>query len=94
MNYLHKELEVGPQEVVEVALDGQANVMLMDSPNFDRYRKGEPYRYYGGLAKHSPARLLAPHRGRWNVVVDLGGYAGHVRAGIRVLEGATTAERA
>ncbi len=30
MNYLHKELEVGPQEVVEVSLDGHANVMLME----------------------------------------------------------------
>lgn len=93
MKYLHKELEVGPQEVVEVSLDGHANVMLMDAPNFDRYRKGETYRYYGGLAKRSPAQLHAPHLGRWNVVVDLGGFAGHVRAGIRVLESVGAAGR-
>ncbi len=87
MNYLHHEFEVGPDDVVEVTLDGQANVLLMDSANFDRYRRGEPYRYHGGLAEQSPARLVPPHRGRWHVVVDLGGFAGHVRAGVRMLQG-------
>lgn len=91
MNYLHQELELGPDDVVEVTLDGQANVMLLDSTNFDRYSRGESFRYSGGLAKHSPVRLAPSHRGRWHVVVDLGGYAGRVRAGVRVLEGTNAA---
>jgi hypothetical protein len=44
MNYLHQEFEAGPEDLIEVALDGQANVMLLDAPNFERYRKGEPFR--------------------------------------------------
>jgi hypothetical protein len=87
MNYLHQEFEAGPDDVIEVTLDGQANVMLLDGVNFDHYRKGESFRYHGGLAKVSPARLVPPSQGRWHVVVDLGGYAGTVRAGIRVLQG-------
>ena len=91
MNFLHQELDVGPEDVVEVTLDGQANVMLLDSANYDRYRRGESFRYHGGLAKVSPARLDPPDRGRWHVVVDLGGFAGKVRAGVRVLQSAGTA---
>ena len=91
MNFLHQEIDVGPDDVVEVTLDGQANVMLLDPENYDRYRKGESFRYHGGLAKTSPVRLVPPHRGRWYVVVDLGGFAGRVRAGVRVLQSADAA---
>ena len=88
-NFLHQELNAGPDDVVEVELDGQANVMLLDPANFERYRKDESFRYHdGGLAKTSPFRLVPPQPGRWYVVVDLGGFAGRVRAGVRVLQGA------
>lgn len=88
MNFLHREIEVGPDDTVEVTLNGQANVMLLDPANFERYRSGESFRYHGGLAQVSPVRLVPPALGRWYVVVDLGGYPGKVRAGIRVLQGA------
>jgi hypothetical protein len=91
MNYLHREFDAGPGDLIEVALDGRANVMLMDGTNFDHYRKGEPFRYYGGLAAESPARLDPPHPGRWHVVVDLGGYPGTLRAGARLLQGLNAA---
>jgi hypothetical protein len=86
MNFLHQEFDVGPDDVVEVTLDGPANVMLLDPVNYDRYRRGESFQYHGGLAKTSPARLIPPRGGRWHVVVDLGGFAGRVRAGVRVLQ--------
>ena len=91
MNYLHHEFDIGPDDVVEITLDGQANVLLLDSANYERYRRGESYRYYGGLARQSPTRLVPPNRGHWHVVVDLGGYAGHVRAGVQVLQGVSSA---
>lgn len=68
-----------------VDLDSQANVILMDDQDFAAYRRGDSFRYYGGLTESSPVRLAAPHSGHWNVVVDLGGYAGRVRAGVRFL---------
>ena len=92
MNYLHHELEAGPEDVVEVTLDGRANVMLLDPTNCDRYRRGESFRNHGGLMETSPARLFPPHHGRWQVVVDLGGFTGRVRAGVRVLAGAGATE--
>lgn len=87
MNYLHQELEAGPEDLIDVELDGQANVMLLDPTNFEHYRKGATFRYQGGLARNSPLRLVPPQNGKWHVVVDLGGYGGRVRAGVRVISG-------
>jgi Domain of unknown function (DUF1883) len=87
MNYLHKDAHLGSDDVVEVTLNGQANVMLLDDINYSAYRSGRSFRYYGGLAKVSPCHLTPPHSGRWHVVIDLGGYAGSVRAGVRIISG-------
>lgn len=88
VKFLQQELELSPTDVVEVSLNGQANVMLLDPPNFERYREGSSFRYHGGLAETSPIRLVPPRGGRWHVVVDLGGFTGKVRAGVRVFEDA------
>ncbi len=88
MNFLHYEVDTDDGDVIEVTLDRQANVRVMDSNNFSSFRSGHGHRGVGGLAKRSPIRLAAPHAGRWHVVVDLGGYAGTVRAGVRVLRAA------
>jgi hypothetical protein len=89
MNFLHHDL--GNQrggEIVEVTLSGRANVRLMDSSNFQSYRRGGSHRAFGGHATRSPTRLQIPHSGHWHVAIDLGGYGGRIRAGVRVLPGA------
>ncbi len=87
MNFLHYEIEVGPDDRVEVTLDHAANVQLLDETNFQNYRNGRPYRYFGGHAERSPFHIQPPHEGHWHLVVDLGGSAGAVRAGVQVLQG-------
>lgn len=89
MDYLHYEFDLASGDVVEVTLDKQANVRLLDNTNYSLYRRGAKHHYYGGLAKASPIRIPAPHAGHWHVVIDLGGYAGTVRASARVLQGAS-----
>lgn len=84
MKFLHWEVDAVNGTVVRVELDSQANVMLMDSINFSSYRSGRQFRYFGGHAKRSPVLLSAPHAGHWHVVVDLGGYGGHVNASVSV----------
>ncbi|OWK40241.1 DUF1883 domain-containing protein [Fimbriiglobus ruber] len=90
MNYLHKDLHLSEGEVVEVVLDHPANVQLLDAPNFEQYKQGKPFRYFGGYSKESPVRLTAPSAGQWHIVIDLGGGAGSVRATLRTLSGVTT----
>jgi Domain of unknown function (DUF1883) len=84
MNFLQYELDAGPHNKIQVTLDKQANVRLMDSSNFQRYKAGQEHRYYGGLARVSPITLTAPYQGHWYLVIDLGGYPGTVRASVQV----------
>lgn len=83
--------DLGYQErgkTVEVVLRGNAaNVRLLDTANFQAFKQGRSHRYVGGLARRSPVRLGIPHSGHWYVVIDLGGLAGRVSTGVRVLPG-------
>ena len=85
MNFLHTDFQGGPNDVVLVTLDHQANVMLLDDLAFSAYQSGGRFSYHGGWATASLVRLRPPSVGRWHVVVDLGGRSGRVRAGIRVV---------
>ncbi len=87
MNYLHYELNLGSNDVAVVTLDKQANVRLLDESNYSAYRDGREHRYTGGLAKQSPIKLKPPHAGKWHLVIDLGGYAGTVRASVQTVKG-------
>lgn len=75
-------------EVVEVTLSGNAvNVFLADSSNFNSYKAGRKYSYYGGHATRSPVRLQIPRSGHWYCVIDMGGYGGSVRHSMQILPG-------
>jgi len=85
MKLLHTEFSGGPSDIALVTLDSQANVMLLSDTDFSAYLSGGSFHYYGGWATGSPVRLSPPSRGHWHVVVDLGGYSGTVRAGVRII---------
>lgn len=85
MKFLQYDLKTDPGDIIRVELDKQANVLLLDGPNFSRYKNGQSYRYHGGLAKQSPVDLVPPHAGHWYVVIDRGGYSGTVRVSVRIL---------
>jgi hypothetical protein len=85
MNFLHTDFHGGPADVAIVSLDGQANVLLVDDSNFAAYKRGASFQYFGGWATRSPVRLTPPHENHWNVIVDLGGANGHVKAGVQVV---------
>jgi hypothetical protein len=86
MEYLHREFDLSEGDLVEVTLAGNAaNVLLLDDVNFQNYRAGRAYDYYGGYVRSSPYRIKAPRPGRWHLVVDLGGAAGRVQASVRVI---------
>jgi len=85
MEFLHTDFRGGPEITVVVTFDTQCNVLLLDDTNFSAYRRSGSFRYYGGWTTRSPVRLTAPQYGHWHVVVDLGGGAGCVRAGVRIL---------
>ena len=74
---------------VEVTLRGNAaNVRLLDSSNFQNYKRGRQHKYLGGLATGSPVRLVVPHNGHWYVTVDFQGLRGQARSSVRILPNA------
>ncbi|MFW6116390.1 MAG: DUF1883 domain-containing protein [bacterium] len=87
MEFNHYDL--GHQErgtVVEVTLEGNAaNVRLLDSSNFRKYKAGRRHKHYGGLMRRSPARLVVPRSAHWHVVVDMQGLRGTTRSAIRIV---------
>lgn len=87
MEFLHTEFIGDRGSSALVTLDGQANVMLLSDSDFQAYQRGDSFHYVGGWATRSPVRLTAPHHDRWHVVVDLGGYDGQIRAGVRIIGG-------
>ena len=88
MNHLHYEVDAKAGDVVQVDLDRAANVQLLDPANYEHYKRGEKFRYHdGGYVTTTPVHLTVPHDGRWHVVIDLGGGAGHVRALAKLLAG-------
>ena len=85
MEHLHYQLNLAPDAAVKVTLANQANVKLMDNTNYQYYLSNRPYKYFGGLVKHSPFVLNAPHAGSWHVAIDLGGYSGKISASVAVI---------
>ncbi|HFJ9319537.1 TPA: DUF1883 domain-containing protein [Bacillus tropicus] len=85
MNYSYAQKQLNRGDIVSVQLDKQANVLLLDSANYNRFRRGERYNYHGGLAKVSPARIVTPSTGLWYIVINLGGAPGTVRYSIDII---------
>jgi len=74
----------GRGAVAVVSLDKQANVRLMTAANYRSFKSGRRSHFHGGRATKSPVRIPIPSSDHWFVVVDLGGLAGRVRAGVSV----------
>lgn len=58
---------------VEVELSYAADVFLVDSVNFQRYKSGSRFTYYGGHYTTSPVRISVQGTGRWYLIVRGGG---------------------
>lgn len=86
MNYAYYNfgfLEKGKTIVVE--LSNSANVKLMNHDNYNHYKKGQQYKYFGGKAKKTPLYLTIPKTDYWYLIIDLGGYSGTVKHNAFVL---------
>jgi hypothetical protein len=85
MDFVHYDLgQLTTGQTVEVTLSIAANVLLLDNTNFDAYRTGRRYSYFGGWVMQSPYRIGIPNSGHWHIAVDLGGATGNIRTAARV----------
>ena len=84
-NFLHEQKYLHTGDIAHLECDTQCNFMLMDNSNFQNYRTGRQFKYYGGHFTHFPARIEVPHTGTWNVVIDLGGGRANIRYSLSYL---------
>ncbi|MCC5581863.1 DUF1883 domain-containing protein [Microtetraspora sp. AC03309] len=85
MEHLYNDLgNLKKGATVIVRLRNQANVQLMARSEYNNYKAGRRYRYYGGRATRSPFSIVVPSNGHWVVAIDLGGYAGRISASVAV----------
>ncbi len=68
--HLHKVLNLEEGDELRVGLTAAANVYLVDEANYALYLENQEFEYYGGTAKQSPYRLLAPGPGVWHLVIE------------------------
>lgn len=54
---------------VEVILKNAADVFLVDSSNFQKYKSGRQFKYYGGHYTQTPVRINVSGSGRWYLIV-------------------------
>lgn len=87
-DFLHQQEYLNARDKVILQCDTQCNFLLMDDVNFSSYQHGGAYSYYGGFFTHFPARIVVPHSGHWNIVIDLGGGQANIRYGIHIIKAA------
>lgn len=90
MDFVHYKLgSLSKGQIVKVILKGNAaNVLLLDNSNFNNYKNGRKYSYYGGHATRSPVIIPVPRSGIWHVAINLGGHGGRINSAVNVLPGA------
>lgn len=84
-NYLHDQKTLNQGDIVQLDCDTQCNFMIMDNTNYQNYRNGRQFNYYGGHYTHFPARIAVPHTGTWHVIIDLGGGRANIRYNLSYL---------
>jgi Domain of unknown function (DUF1883) len=58
---------------VKVELKHAADVFLVDSINFQHYKAGRNFKYYGGHYTRTPVNISVNRAGRWYLIVRGGG---------------------
>lgn len=55
---------------VKVKLEHAADVFLVDSSNFQKYKSGKQFKYYGGHYTTTPVNITVSGAGRWYLIVN------------------------
>jgi len=74
MKFLHKPFLAKAKDKIEVSFDRPTKILLLESSQFSRYKKGLTYQYRGGMEKKSPVSFTVPFEGTWHAVIEKGTY--------------------
>ena len=85
MSFLHKELWLNNNQAVQVRSSHQCNLYLLTDSDFNNYKRGNGFKYYGGFFTQFPARIVPSHSGRWHLVLDLAGGSATIQHSINIV---------
>lgn len=74
MKFLQKPFTAKAKDKIEVTFDKPTRVLLLESSQLDRYKKGRTYQYRGGAAEKSPVTFTVPFEAVWHAVIEKGSY--------------------
>jgi len=74
MKFLHKPFAAKAKDQIEVSFDSPTKVLLIESGQFERYKKGQTYQYRGGFSEQSPVTFEVPFEATWHAIIEKGTY--------------------
>jgi hypothetical protein len=74
MKILQKPFTAKAKDKIEVTFDMPTKVLLIESSQFSRYKKGLTYQYRGGKAEQSPVTFTVPFDANWHAVIEKGSF--------------------
>jgi len=72
MKFLHKPLKAQAGDIIRVEFSRPTKVLLIQSRQFEKYKKGKTYHYRGGAAEKSPVEFTVPFDGIWHAIIEKG----------------------
>lgn len=72
MKFLHKPFIAKSKDRIVVEFDKPTKVLLIQAPEFKKYKAGRTYRYRGGFAEKSPVEFVVPQDGTWHAIIEKG----------------------
>lgn len=74
MRYLYKQYRLKKGQTIKVYFNKATKIRLLDSREFNNFKKDKNYKYYGGFFEKSPAELKVPNDGTWTLIIEKGTY--------------------
>jgi hypothetical protein len=85
MNYLHYKFKADPNNDVKVTLNQKANVFLLDTADYYKYRLGKSYRPTAEYTDVTSLHVKVPHKSTWHILIEHGDYfKGTIKATVDV----------
>lgn len=71
LTHFHQEIVLNPGELLSVKLTERAKIRLIDADNYNRFAKGERYRYLGRSAPRQEVTLRPTNQRprSWHLVI-------------------------
>jgi hypothetical protein len=85
MNYLHYKFKAHPNNEIKVNISHKANVFLLDTTNYYKYRLGRSYQPTAEYKDITSLHVKVPHKSNWHILIEHSDYKGPIKALVDVL---------